>query len=84
MGKPHMAVQQETELNGCSMKTIRKFWGKPLSIRKETPNQLWTYHQNGCTTLIYFNENNRVNHAESRGSCSTLKFPQTDEMNKEV
>lgn len=83
MGKPHMAVQQENVLKGRSMKTVRKFFGEPLSIRYEEPNQLWTYRQKDCTSLIYFDADNRVRYAESRGSCSSLKLPQIENNSKE-
>lgn len=77
MGKPHMAVHQETTLNGRSMRTVQKFFGKPSAIRNEAPNQLWAYHQNKCTTLIYFNAENLVSYAESRGTCPRMKLAQT-------
>ncbi len=73
MGKPHMAVHQENALKGRSMKSIRKFFGEPLSIRTEAPHQLWTYRQNDCVSLIYFDDDNRVSYAEARGTCTELK-----------
>ncbi len=73
MGKPHMAVHQENALKGRSMYSVRKFFGEPLSIRKEAPHQLWTYRQNDCVSLIYFDDDNRVSYAEVRGSCREMK-----------
>ncbi len=73
MGKPHMAVHNENALKGRSMRSIRKFFGEPLTIRTEAPNQLWTYRQDDCVSLIYFNRHKRVSYAEARGTCRELK-----------
>lgn len=65
----HLPVRQETGLVGKSAQTVKASLGAPLMVRTEKPNQIWTYRQNQCTTLVYFDKNEQVCFAESRGEC---------------
>lgn len=67
-----MAVREERQLKGLSMRKIEKKLGQPIAKRTEEPNFLWTYRFEDCTTLVYFNEKKRVSYAETRGVCSRL------------
>lgn len=64
-----MTVHHVKSLTGQSMKDVEKALGQPFVERKEDPNILWTYHQENCITLIYFNENKKVAYVETRGVC---------------
>lgn len=63
-------VQKVSYLQGKSVKQVKRTMGKPEIIRTESPNQMWSYYKNGCTTLVFFNADGVVGHAESRGVCS--------------
>lgn len=65
----HLPVQQESQLIGQSGVRVKSTLGEPLSIRTEKPNQVWTYRQSSCTTLLYLDQNQKVCYAESRGEC---------------
>ncbi len=67
-----MPVERDTKFIGLDTDDIRKTFGEPFVIRKEEPNQLWTYRQNGCITLFYFDETQEVCHAERRGDCPRI------------
>lgn len=68
----HLPVQQETGLIGKSAVQIKNGMGAPLIIRTEDPNQVWTYRRGNCTTLLYFDKNEKVCFAESRGTCLNM------------
>lgn len=70
-GQRHLPVRQESNLVGKSAMQIKKSMGAPLMVRKEDPNQVWTYRTGNCTTLVYLDKNEKVCYAESRGTCST-------------
>ncbi len=74
-----MPVQSDNSIIGKSCDEIRQQWGKPFLVRHETPNQLWTYRQNECTHLIYFDDSQQVCFAEKRGNCPQQEQPTVKE-----
>lgn len=69
MGTSHLPVQKEQVLKNYTTDDVQRVYGKPVAVRTEEPNTLWTYRQNNCTRLIYFNHKGRVCHSEARGEC---------------
>lgn len=70
-GNPDMApkVKKVSYLSGKSQKQVARVMGEPVVQRVEEPNQLWSYYDNGCSTLVYFNAEGVCQHAEMRGTC---------------
>ena len=75
-----MPTQQNHTVIGKSCGEIRQMWGTPLRIRHESPNQLWTYREDECTHLIYFDDSQQVCFAEKRGNCPQPKNVTVKEM----
>ena len=64
-----MAVSSKKGLVGRSAGDILDELGQPRTILTEAPHQVWTYRNNECVTLVYFDEKNEVCFAEERGKC---------------
>ena len=61
------------DLKGKSSADVVAILGKPVSERKETGCKMWAYHQQGCSTLVFFDGQDVVQYAEQRGNCSKLE-----------
>ena len=57
------------ELKGQDTQKVLSKMGKPDAVRWESKAQMWSYWKNGCSSLIFFDENGVVQHVEQRGSC---------------
>ena len=57
------------DLKGKSAKEIDKAYGEPVVIRHEGDYQMWVYKEELCHRLIFFDETEVVQFAESRGTC---------------
>lgn len=57
------------ELKGLKTQDVRLKMGEPVSIRRESNAQMWAYYQNGCSSLIFFDAQDVVQHVEQCGQC---------------
>ena len=57
------------DLKGKTDEQVLRVLGKPVAERKEGTSKMWAYCQNECSTLIFFDSQNVVQYAESRGKC---------------
>ena len=58
-------------LTGLSSAEVRRQLGTPIIERTESPNTIWSYRQDTCSTLIYFDGTNTVQFVDFSGNCST-------------
>ena len=61
-----------TELKGETQDTIVDIYGPPVIVRQEGDIQMWAYKQEECSLLVFFDQAQTVQFAESRGSCELL------------
>ncbi len=66
-----VSPQMMSYLTQKSPKQVARVMGKPTIVRTEEPYQLWAYRQNGCSTLIYFNEQGKSCYVDQRGESCT-------------
>ena len=57
------------ELNGATKEKVLSKLGKPTIARNEGTHQIYTYYQNGCSVLIFLDNNETVRHIDQRGEC---------------
>ncbi len=58
-----------TDLTGKSKTQIKLSFGSPTIEHHEDNASLWVYYKNGCSSLIFFDQEGIVQHAELRGDC---------------
>jgi len=58
-----------TELMGKDKDYVLNRFGEPTIVRTETPNQIWSYRDENCSYLVFFDENNVVRWVDAQGSC---------------
>ena len=59
------------DLKGKKEKEVLDIMGKPVSIRREDQfAKMWAYYKQGCSTLIFFDNQGIVQYAEQRGNCT--------------
>ena len=68
-GIKHAPPQKIKALTGQSQKQVHKKFGAPMIKRYEGSCTLWSYQSDACAMLVYFDENNVCQHAETRGIC---------------
>lgn len=56
-------------LLGLTDKQIIRRFSSPTVIRTEEPYQLWSYRQETCTILLYFDDTNTVRFVDFSGNC---------------
>ncbi len=61
--------QDLIKLQGQTVNQVLSEIGKPTISRQEGAHQIWSYYQNDCSVLIFFDENETVQHIERRGNC---------------
>ncbi len=62
------------DLKGKKEAQVIKILGKPISERKEGKfTKMWAYCQQGCSTLVFFDNQGIVQYAERRGNCTLDK-----------
>ena len=59
-----------SNLIGLTDKQILWRFKEPTVIRTEGSYQLWSYRQNNCSTLLYFDETKTVQFVDFSGDCS--------------
>jgi len=60
-----------SDLKGKDAKEVEKNYGKPVVVRNEGGRQMWAYKQGECNRLVFFDANQIVQFAETRGNCSS-------------
>lgn len=59
------------DLKGKKETQVIQILGKPASERKEGKlTKMWAYCQQGCSTLVFFDNQGIVQYAERRGNCT--------------
>lgn len=56
-------------LIGLTDRQILRRFSSPTVIRTEEPYQLWSYRQDTCTVLLYFDETKTVRFVDFSGDC---------------
>ena len=56
-------------LIGLTDKQILRRFNSPTVTRTESPYQLWSYRQETCTILLYFDDTNTVRFVDFSGNC---------------
>jgi len=71
VGNPNVMAQVKpvSYLSGKNQQQVKRVMGQPVAQRMEEPNQLWSYYDKGCSTLVYFDAQGVCQHAEMRGTC---------------
>jgi hypothetical protein len=57
------------ELHAATKEKLLSMLGKPTIARDEGAHQIYTYYQNGCSVLIFLDNNETVRHIDQRGEC---------------
>jgi len=65
-----------TELIGKNQDYVRKQFGTPTVTRSEHPNQIWSYRDEDCSKLVFFDQAHVVRWVDVQGACE--KYPTTN------
>ncbi len=60
-------------LRGKTAEEIKSDFGRPTIVHAENNASLWTYSQDDCSSLIFFDDQQVVQHAELRCGCANKK-----------
>lgn len=58
-----------TELMGKDKDYVSRKFGTPTVTRTEGTNQIWSYRDENCSRLIFFDQDNIVRWVDIQGSC---------------
>ena len=56
-------------LTGQSPENIRHLKGKPVTILGQNGKEMWTYRNNDCTQILFFDESKKVVDWHEMGQC---------------
>lgn len=57
-------------LKGKTSAQVASAFGRPTVVHREENATLWSYYQNNCSSLIFFDTQEVVQYAELRGECA--------------
>ncbi|MDY6407349.1 MAG: hypothetical protein SPL08_01415 [Pseudomonadota bacterium] len=57
------------DLVGQDKKVVQKQLGKPIVSRTEAPYKIWSFRIQDCSLLVYFDQNDVVQHVDHSGYC---------------
>lgn len=56
-------------IQGKSTESVRAIKGEPVTILKESGHEMWTYRQNDCTQIIFFDNQGKATDWHEMGVC---------------
>ncbi len=56
-------------IQGKNTDAVRAIKGNPVTILKENEHEMWTYRQNECTQIIFFNDQGKATDWHEMGIC---------------
>jgi len=58
-------------ISGKTPEDVRAIMGDPATIAKEQGHEMWTYKQNDCTQIVFFNQRGVAASWHEMGVCQT-------------
>lgn len=62
-------------IEGKSQEDVREIKGDPVTIFKEKDHEMWTYRQEGCTQIVFFDTEKRASDFHEFGACQAEVAP---------
>jgi len=56
-------------IQGKDTESVRLIKGEPVTILKEQNHEMWTYRQNECTQIIFFDNDGKATDWHEMGFC---------------